>query len=75
MSESTQTAMKDAVRDAINEQIKHELYSAHLYLSMAAFFEVANLPGFSHWMRPAERGRTAARHEVLRLPFGIGAST
>ena len=51
MSESMQTAMKDAVREAINEQIKHELYSAHLYLSMAGFFEVANLPGFSHWMR------------------------
>ena len=51
MSESTQTAMKDAVREAINEQIKHELYSAHLYLSMAGFFEVANLSGFAHWMR------------------------
>jgi ferritin len=51
MSESAQTPMKDAVREAMNEQIKHELYSAYLYLSMAGSFEVANLPGFAHWMR------------------------
>jgi ferritin len=35
----------------MNEQIKHELYSAYLYLSMAAHFESANLPGFASWMR------------------------
>jgi ferritin len=51
MSESAQTPMKGAVREAMNEQIKHELYSAYLYLSMAGSFEVANLPGFAHWMR------------------------
>jgi len=43
--------MKGAVRDAINEQIKHEFYSAYVYLSMAGSFGVANLPGFAHWMR------------------------
>ena len=51
MSESAQTPMKGAVRDAIAEQIKHEFYSAYLYLAMAGSFEVATLPGFSHWMR------------------------
>ena len=30
MSESAQTPMKGAVRDAIAEQIKHEFYSAYL---------------------------------------------
>ena len=50
MSESAQTPMKGEVRDALNEQIKHEFYSAYLYLSMAGSFEVANLPGFAHWM-------------------------
>lgn len=35
----------------MNEQIKNELFSAYLYLSMAAFFEEKNLPGFAHWMR------------------------
>lgn len=51
MSEGPQTPMKGAVRDAINEQIKHEFYSAYMYLSMAGSFGVANLPGFGHWMR------------------------
>lgn len=51
MSEGAQTPMKGAVRDAINEQIKHEFYSAYVYLSMAGSFGVANLPGFAHWMR------------------------
>lgn len=51
MSEGAQTPMKSEVRDAISEQIKHEFYSSYLYLSMAGSFEVANLPGFAHWMR------------------------
>lgn len=55
MSDSAQTPMKGAVRDAVGEQIKHEFYSAYLYLSMAGSFEVANLPGFAHWMRKQSR--------------------
>jgi ferritin len=39
------------LQKAFNEQIKNELYSAYLYLSMAAYFESINLTGFSHWMR------------------------
>lgn len=39
------------LQDAINDQIKHELYSAYLYLSMSAHFEGVNLPGFARWMR------------------------
>jgi ferritin len=61
MSESAQTPMKSAVRDAMGEQIKHEFYSAYLYLSMAGSFEVANLTGFAHWMRAqAEEERAHA---------------
>lgn len=37
--------------EAINEQIKNELYSAYLYLSMAAYFDSENLEGFAHWMK------------------------
>ena len=40
-----------AIQDAMNEQIKNEFYSAYQYLSMAAYCESANLPGFAHWMR------------------------
>nr|MBC7245557.1 ferritin [Chloroflexota bacterium] len=39
------------LQEAMNEQIKNELYSGYLYLSMSAYFEANNLPGFAHWMR------------------------
>ncbi len=39
------------IQDAINEQIKNELYSAYIYLSMSAYFESLNLTGMAHWMR------------------------
>ncbi len=37
--------------DEMNTQIKLELYSGYLYLSMSAYFEANNLPGFAHWMK------------------------
>jgi ferritin len=39
------------IESALNEQINHELASAYLYLSMAAYFESVNLPGSAQWMR------------------------
>ena len=39
------------VNEAMNAQITHEMASAYLYLSMAAYFESINLPGFASWMR------------------------
>jgi ferritin len=39
------------VQDAMNDQIQRELESAYIYLSMAAYFDSSNLPGFAHWMR------------------------
>jgi ferritin len=43
--------LNTTVQNAINEQIKNELYSAYLYLAMSAHFEAANLPGIAKWMR------------------------
>jgi ferritin len=36
---------------ALNSQINAEYYSSYLYLSMAAYFDSINLPGFANWMR------------------------
>lgn len=47
------------MQDAINEQINKELYSAYLYLSMGAWAEAQNLPGFAHWMRVQFKEETA----------------
>jgi ferritin len=35
----------------LNEQMRKEFASAHLYLQMAGHFEAAGFPGFSAWMR------------------------
>jgi ferritin len=43
--------IKAAVEKAINDQINAELYSAYLYLSMAAYFESRNMKGFAKWMQ------------------------
>lgn len=43
--------MDKKLQKAFNDQIKHELYSAYIYLAMAAYFETKNLPGFAHWMK------------------------
>ena len=39
------------MREALNEQIKHELESAYIYLSMVAYFESIGLEGMAQWMR------------------------
>ena len=43
--------MDKKLQEALNEQIKNELYSAYMYLSMAAYAESAGLDGLSHWMK------------------------
>lgn len=43
--------IKSTIQDAINDQIAAEFYSAHLYLSMSAYFQSIDLPGAAHWMR------------------------
>jgi ferritin len=43
--------ISNSMQETINEQINKEFYSAYLYLSMAAYFETKNLPGFAKWMR------------------------
>ncbi len=39
------------LEQAINEQIKWELFSSYLYLSMASYFDSINLKGSSNWMK------------------------
>ena len=56
--------MSKTMQDALNEQMKHEFYSSYLYLSMSAFCDRANLPGFARWMRAQAQEET--RH-VLKI--------
>ncbi len=42
--------LSKTMQDAINDQINKEMYSAYLYLAMAAHFQAESLPGFAQWM-------------------------
>jgi len=39
------------MQDQMNEQIKHETFSAYLYFSMAAYFHAESLDGMAQWMK------------------------
>ena len=41
--------MNKKLVDEINKQIMYEFYSAHFYLSMAAYAAENDLPGFENW--------------------------
>jgi ferritin len=43
--------LNENVQKALNEQIRHELYSSYLYLAMSNYFDVIHLPGFAHWLK------------------------
>ena len=43
--------LKKKMLDALNKQINEELFSAYLYLAMAAYFESISLNGFASWMK------------------------
>lgn len=51
--------MNKKLQDALNTQINNEMYSAYLYLGMAAYCESKNLPGFSHWLKIQAKEETA----------------
>lgn len=42
--------ISEKIQSAFNEQIKHELDSDYLYLSMAAWFKSLGWDGMAHWM-------------------------
>ena len=44
-------SLKESVQDALNQHINEEFYSSYLYLSMSAYCDYADLPGFAHWLR------------------------
>jgi ferritin len=43
--------MNQRLQEAMNNQITNEFYSAYTYLSLAAYCESINMPGFAHWLR------------------------
>jgi len=64
--------LSKALQDAINEQIKHEMDSAHLYLSMSAYCEAHNLPGFASWLRVQWQEETSHAMKFFRYLIDRG---
>jgi ferritin len=60
------------MQDSLNEQIKHEFYSAYLYLSMAAYFESINWPGFATWVRVQSEEETTHAKKIFQYVIDRG---
>ena len=43
--------INEKVEKALNDQVNAEMYSSYLYLSMSAYCESIDLPGFAQWMK------------------------
>jgi len=59
--------MNEKLLAEMNVQINKELYSAYLYLAMAAHFEENNLGGFAHWMK--KQAGEEAEHAMKFFEF------
>ncbi|MCK5134066.1 MAG: ferritin [Candidatus Sabulitectum sp.] len=43
--------LSEKMQNALNSQIKKEIYSSYLYMAMSMYFEVEDLSGAASWMR------------------------
>lgn len=81
--------ISEKLQKAINEQIKAEMWSANLYMSMSFYFQKEGFDGFAHWMKKQseeeldhayqmadyliKRGGTAIVDKVDAVPTGWGS--
>ncbi len=52
----------EGLQKAMNDQVRREFESAYIYLSMAAWMEDKNLPGFGAWLR--QQAQEEAKHAL-----------
>ena len=57
-------SLNEKMQKVFNDQINAELYASYLYLSMAAYFEDIDLPGFAAWMEAQSQEETG---HVMRI--------
>ncbi len=58
--------------DAFNEQIKAEMWSSNLYLSMAVYFMDAGLDGCAHWMKKQTAEELEHAHKLIEYAVKRG---
>jgi len=57
---------------ALNKQINAEMFSSYLYLSMSAYYESINLPGFANWMMAQSREEMEHAMKIYHYIFDCG---
>ncbi len=65
--------MNAKVADSLNTQLREELFSSYLYLSMAAYFENEGLRGFAHWMEQQAKEELEHAMKIYRFIADRGA--
>ena len=64
--------IKAKVQNEFNKQINRELYSAYLYVAMAAYFESINFKGFSKWLQVQAKEETGHAERFYKFLFARG---
>jgi ferritin len=59
--------------DSINDQIKAELESAYIYLSMSTYFEDTNLKGMAHWTKKQAQEEMEHAEKFMEHLYARGA--
>jgi len=62
------------LQDALNEQMKNELYSAYLYKGMQAYFEGEELKGFANWFRVQALEESAHAEKFFNFINEVGGN-
>jgi len=65
-------ALSKGMQEALNEQVKHEMFSSHLYLSMVTWLEANNWPGFANWMKVQAKEETSHAMKFFNHIFDRG---
>lgn len=64
--------IKENIQNELNKQINAEMYSAYLYLSMAAYFESIDLKGFANWMQVQGQEEMSHAMKIYNYVFERG---
>lgn len=62
------------IEKAYNDQINAEFWSAYLYLSMSAWFQKQNMPGFANWMYVQYQEENSHAQKFFRYVHERGGS-
>ena len=57
--------LSSTLQDALNKHINAELSSAYLYLSMSAYCDSIDMPGFAHWFRAQHDEETSHAFKIF----------